>query len=81
MEREIERGERKLRRADGEKYISGKQAGTLLKREIRKVMDKVKARREREGVCACTSAGTHTLVMYFEALTYSVCLPPTSPPI
>lgn len=59
VEREIEReGEGKLRRADREKYISGKQAGTLLKREIRKVMDKVKARREsvrvRVHVCLYT---------------------------
>lgn len=60
MEREIERGERKLRRADGEKYISGKQAGTLLKREIRKVMDKVKARRERERVCVRARLLVHT---------------------
>ena len=39
--------ERRLRRADREKYISEKQAETLLKREIRKMMGKVKAR------CVC----------------------------
>lgn len=64
--------ERRLRRADEEKYISGKQAETLLKREIRKVMGKVKAR----SVCVCVCLH---LMLYFEALTFilSACyLPP-----
>lgn len=48
--------ERRLNGAGREKYISKKQAEALLKRELRKVMDKVKASR-RLCVCVRVSLG------------------------